>query len=167
MLKSMAMSMGDKLITKSSGIFRSFSFYLLFMDYVILNSYENYIEAHIAKGMLEEQGIPCWLKDENTVTINPIWTNAVGGIKIMVERKDAEQASNFLNRLRRGQQAAVACPKCGSHNVELVSTPRKASNWLTAITTFFLSDRAIALDKVYHCFDCQHEFPQAMEEVPD
>ncbi len=32
----------------------------------------------------EEEGINCWLKDENTVTIDPILTNAIGGIKLMV-----------------------------------------------------------------------------------
>ena len=30
-------------------------------------------------------GIRCWLKDENTVTIDPILTNAIGGIKVMVD----------------------------------------------------------------------------------
>lgn len=129
----------------------------------MLNSYESYIDAHIAKGVLEEEGITCWLKDENTVTINPILTNALGGIKILVAKEDLEKAAEILNRLRREQKSLVACPKCGSHNVELVSTPRKAFNWLSALTTFFLSDRAVARDKVNHCFDCGNEFPQKDE----
>ena len=56
------------------------------MEFILLNSYGNYVEAHIAKGVLEEEGIVCWLKDENTVTIDPILTNAVGGIKLMVAK---------------------------------------------------------------------------------
>lgn len=134
------------------------------MEFVLLNTYENYIEAHIAKGALEEQDIACWLKDENTVTINPILTNALGGIKILVAKEDLEKAAEILNRLRREQKALVACPKCGSHNVELVSTPRKPANWLSALVTFFLSERAIALDKVNHCFDCGTEFPRKDKE---
>jgi Zn finger protein HypA/HybF involved in hydrogenase expression len=133
------------------------------MNYVLLNSYNNYIEAHIAKGVLEEEGINCWLKDENTVTIDPILTNAVGGIKVMVAEENAQQAREILERLRKEQKAAVVCPNCGSHNVELVSTPRKAINWLSAITTFFLGDYAMSIDKVQHCFDCKHEFPEAKE----
>lgn len=135
------------------------------MDIIILNSYPNYVEAHIAKGVLEEQGIRCWLKDENTVTIDPILTNAVGGIKIMVVREEAQKAWDILQALKKEKQAAVACPKCGSHNLEFVSTPRKASNWFTAIATFFISDYAVALDKVYHCFDCNHEFSKKEEEA--
>lgn len=134
------------------------------MKTVVLNSYPNYIEAHIAKGVLEEQGIRTWLKDENTVTIDPILTNAVGGIKIIVLKEDARRAWQVLQDLRNEKKLALACPKCGSHNLEFVSTPRKASNWFTAIASFFISDYAIAPDKVHHCFDCGHEFPHKEEE---
>ncbi|MEQ1675136.1 MAG: DUF2007 domain-containing protein [Chitinophagaceae bacterium] len=133
------------------------------MDFIILNSYANYVEAHIAKGVLEEQGISCWLKDENTVTIDPILTNAVGGIKIMVPKEDAQRAWEILTELKNEQKLAVVCPKCGSHNVELVSTPHKASNWFSSIATFILGDYAVAINKVNHCFDCKHEFPQTDE----
>ncbi|HPN59367.1 MAG TPA: DUF2007 domain-containing protein [Chitinophagaceae bacterium] len=127
-------------------------------DFTVINAYNNYVEAHIARGVLEEEGIESWLKDENTVTIDPILTNAVGGIKLMVESTQAQRAVDILVRLRQENRAAVACPKCGSHNIEEVSTPRKASNWLTALLTFGLGDYAIAPDKVNHCFDCGHEF---------
>ena len=134
------------------------------MEFIVLNSYNTYIDAHIAKGVLEEQGIESWLKDENTVTIDPILTNAVGGIKIMVAKQDGQRAWDILQELKKEQRAAIVCPKCGSHNIELVSTPRKAINWLSSITTFFLGDQAIAMDKVHHCFDCNHEFPEAKQD---
>ena len=137
---------------------------IFYMGYVVLNSYNTYIDAHIARGVLETEGITCWLNDENTITINPVLTNAVGGIKVMVMEEDAQQAIEILARLKR-EQLAIVCPKCGSTNTELVSTPRKASNWLTAIATFFLGDYAVALDKVQHCFDCQHEFEEKPGEA--
>lgn len=129
------------------------------MEFVVLRSYPNYIEAHIDRGVLEEQGIPCWLKDENTVTIDPILTQAVGGIKLMVGRADAQKAYDILDDLRKEQKQSLACPVCGSHDIEKVSSPRKAMTWLSSITTFFLGDYAIATDKVNHCFACGHEFP--------
>ena len=54
------------------------------MDFILLQSFSNYIDAHILFGRLSEAGINCWLKDENLVTINPLWANAAGGIKLMV-----------------------------------------------------------------------------------
>jgi hypothetical protein len=129
------------------------------MEWVLLNAYPNYVDAHIAKGVLEENEIICWLKDEHTVTIDPILTNAVGGIKLMVGKEQAQKAWEILEGLRKEQKVLLACPQCGSHNIELVSTPRKAMNWISAITTFFIGDYAIATDKVNHCFDCGKEFP--------
>lgn len=127
------------------------------MNFVLVQTYQNYIDAHIAKGQLEEAGIDCWLKDEHTVTTNPMWTNAVGGIKLMVVAHQQEAAKAALLQLLEEKRMRMACIKCGSHNVEYVSTPRKASNWLTAIGSFIFGNYAIAPDKVYHCFDCGHE----------
>lgn len=128
------------------------------MDFLPVNYYQNYVDAHIAKGVLEENGIECWLKDENTVTVDPILTNAVGGIKLMVAKEKADMARKILEDLRNEQKALLSCPKCGSHNIEKVSTPRKASNWFGALLGFFTMDYAVAIDKVNHCFDCGHEF---------
>jgi predicted RNA-binding Zn-ribbon protein involved in translation (DUF1610 family) len=129
------------------------------MDYVPVGVYDNYISAHIVKGRLEEEGIFSWLKDENTVTIDPILTNAVGGIKVMVNIEDAERAAGILRVIKNEQQAANPCPRCNSLNIELVSTPRKASNWISAIIGLLLTNYAPKIDMVYHCFDCGHEYP--------
>jgi len=103
------------------------------------------------------------LQDENTVTINPIWTNAVGGIKLLVTKKDFGRAYEIFREVENNRKQAVECPKCKGHNIELVSTPRKAANWFSAILTFFLGDYAMTVDKVNHCFDCGNEFANSNE----
>jgi hypothetical protein len=133
------------------------------MEFVILQSFNNYMDAHLLLARLESEGIDCWLKDENTVTINPIWTNAVGGIKLMVKSEDFSRASEIFKETEALRKGSVECPNCKGHNIELVSTPRKASNWITAILTFFLGDYAMTVDKVNHCFDCGHEFVNSDE----
>jgi hypothetical protein len=37
------------------------------MNFIIAQVYSNYIDANIIMGRLQEEGINCWLKDENTV----------------------------------------------------------------------------------------------------
>ena len=130
------------------------------MEYVVVWSYDNYVPAQIAMGRLQEDGFECWLKDENTVTTMPIWGNALGGIKLMVAKDQAQKAYDVLNQLRQDYKKNLACPKCNSNNLELVSTPRKASTWFSAIGTFFLGDYALSAEKVYHCFNCGNEFPE-------
>jgi len=128
------------------------------VNFIVVQSYNNYIDANIIMGRLEEEGIQCWLKDENTVTIDPILTNAIGGIKLMVPDAQAERAFELLKKFRSEIKAEIKCPRCGSDNVEYVTTPRKTSNWLGAIIGFFITSYALSTDYVYHCFNCGFEF---------
>lgn len=130
------------------------------MKFVPVWIYDNYVSAHIAMGRLQEEGFTCWLKDENTVTIDPILTNAVGGIKLMVAEADAQKAVELLKQLQQEHKAKIICPKCGSHNIEVVSTPRKASNWASAVIGFFFTSFAMPVETVNHCFDCGNEFDE-------
>lgn len=129
------------------------------MQFIIIQTYDNYVAAHIAMGRLQEDGINCWLKDENTVTIDPILTNAVGGIKLMVPSVQAERALAILRMLDQKNKALNPCPQCASQNVEVVTTPRKASNWASAFIGLFFTSYAMPVEKVYHCFDCAFEYP--------
>ena len=135
------------------------------MSFVPVRAFDNYISAHIAMGRLQEDGIDCWLKDENTVTIDPILTNAIGGIKLMVDSSQSEKAAAILRTIDNEYKAAHPCPKCHSLNIELVSTPRKASNWFSALWGFLTFSMAMPVDKVYHCFDCGREYE--IEELPE
>jgi hypothetical protein len=133
------------------------------MDFVILQSFNNYLDAHLLMAKLESEDIQCWLQDENTVTLYPILTNAVGGIKLFVNKNDLSRARQIFWEVENNRKKTIECPKCKGHNIELVSTPRKAANWFSAILTFFLGDYALTVDKVNHCFDCGNEFANSNE----
>lgn len=77
------------------------------MDFVLLQSFDNYIDAHIVKGRLEDQDIHCWLKDENlsSLIVDPILTNAVsGGIKLFVPKDELQKAIEILNQPQQNLQ---------------------------------------------------------------
>ena len=63
---------------------------------IIIRTYTYHSEAIIEKAKLESAGIYCSLKDENMVMINPFYSNAVGGIKLIVREEDAETALKIL-----------------------------------------------------------------------
>lgn len=71
------------------------------MNFVVLSSYDNYIPAHIAMGRLQEEYINCHLQDENSVTIDPFLSSAIGGIKLMVAETQAERALEVLNNTQK------------------------------------------------------------------
>lgn len=53
-------------------------------------------EAHLAKGYLESHGIEIFLKDEMIVQVNNFYSNAVGGVKLMIKESDYEQGLQLL-----------------------------------------------------------------------
>ena len=66
------------------------------MKFLLLCSFDNYIPAHIALGKLQDEYINCYLQDENSVTIDPFLSNAIGGIKLMVAEAQIERAKEIL-----------------------------------------------------------------------
>ena len=67
------------------------------MKFIPLQSYDNYVDAHIIMGRLKENDVNCWLKDENSATIAPFLTLVTGGIKLMVAESQVERALEILN----------------------------------------------------------------------
>lgn len=66
------------------------------MNFIQVRSYDNYIYAHIVLAMLQDAGINCYLKDEYTITIDPLLSPALGGIKVMVADTQLDRALELL-----------------------------------------------------------------------
>jgi hypothetical protein len=63
---------------------------------ILVGRYRDSGEAMIAKSMLDSAGIECFLGDENIVRIDWLYSNLIGGIKLMVRQEDAETARSLL-----------------------------------------------------------------------
>ncbi len=57
------------------------------------------MEAHLLMARLESEDIQCWLQDENMVTVFPVLTNAVGGIKLFVTKQDFDRAYEIFKEV--------------------------------------------------------------------
>jgi hypothetical protein len=65
---------------------------------VILRRYRDMPAAFVEKSVLEDAGIECYLQDDNVVRMDWLWSNAMGGIKLIVREKDAEEAEKVLSQ---------------------------------------------------------------------
>lgn len=124
-----------------------------------VKTFDSYVTANIWLGKLQDAGIRCMLKDEYTVTIDPILCNAIGGIKLCVDAGQLAEARELLKAFEEQSRLRQRCPSCGSLNVSYISRPG-AANWLSAITTWLLGSYAVSAEQVYHCFDCGNEFAE-------
>lgn len=64
--------------------------------YIEIRAFDNYIYAHIILTRLQDSGINCHLKDEYTITIDPLLSPALGGIKLMVAEPQVARALKLL-----------------------------------------------------------------------
>lgn len=126
------------------------------METFIIASFDNYFSANIMLSRMQQAGIPCFLKDEYTVTIDPILSNAIGGIKLAVPEQFATEAAAMLKQFEEEYLQSVNCPQCGSNRISQVSK-KGATNFITAILTWLFSSYAVAPEKVYQCPDCGYE----------
>jgi ribosomal protein L37AE/L43A len=129
------------------------------MDFIPIQSFDNYITAHIWLNKLEDAGIDCYLKDEYTVTIDPMLSNAIGGIKLCVATHHLEEAKNLIEQILQETKVKQQCPKCNSYNVQYI-IPTTPTNIFTAIISWSVASFAVTKTKVYHCNNCQHEFKE-------
>ena len=99
-------------------------------------SFREAYAAHIAKARLEAEGIPAFVTDEHMVSVQPLYSDAIGGVKLRVPSEYAERARSIVNedrsgdlrgvaRRRRGRLRVRRCPECGSRFVTRTTVCRR------------------------------------------
>ena len=136
------------------------------MELVTVKTFDNYFLANITLTKLHAAGVECYLKDEYTVTIDPILTNAIGGIKLVVKAIDEASVRALLDEYEASYMNSASCPKCGSSSFTYIAKPG-VTNFLSAIFTWIFSSYAVAPDYVYHCGQCGYESERLPETYRD
>ena len=130
------------------------------MTFVPLRSFNNYIEANIVLNMLVASGINGHLKDENTVTIDPLLSPALGGIKLMVYYSQVERAWELLEDAEEQYLKTIPCPVCKAHTLKIVSVTKKHRCRLSAIINMMMTGKSVELVKMYECASCGYDFKE-------
>ena len=126
------------------------------MNFVVIRTFQNYFNAHITMTRLRSEGIDCCLRDEFTVTVDPVLSNAVGGIKLIVNNSQLEEANKLLQQFDEEYRQSAVCPRCGNRTIELVPKQTTA-NLATAVLTWLLGSYAISPKNIYQCSSCNYE----------
>jgi hypothetical protein len=69
---------------------------------VVLRRYRDMPQAVVEKSVLEDAGISCFLQDDNVIRMDWLWSNAMGGIKLLVRERDATEAERILSQAQAG-----------------------------------------------------------------
>lgn len=134
------------------------------MGLITIRTFDNSFEAHLLKCKLENEGIPCYIFDENTVSINPLYNITVGGIKLKINQADADKALEIINdveeaKLTDDNNEVIKCPNCGSEEYYTGFKSMKGiKGFLSIIVSFLLVVFPIYYKTLNKCKSCGHEF---------
>lgn len=146
-------------------------------DWRILNTFIYPHDAHMAKGYLESNGIEVVLKDELTVQVYNFYSNAIGGVKLLIREpeydrglevlkqggfvvpKDEQKKTNIEPIVLTGKTDVSACPYCKSHNIGR----KKEPNILTLVLILFWLILPI-YKRSYVCYDCSKKWKFTKEK---
>lgn len=128
------------------------------METIRLLTCDNNREASIIKGRLENEGIECFLTNENFSTLMPHFFGILGaGVQIVVNKTDYEKAVKLLD-LDQSAQNELVCPNCKSTNIGF-GLGRKKSGKITTILLSLLAGVPFNnINNRYYCRDCNADF---------
>ena len=142
-------------------------------ELVTIANFSHPTEADPVVAWLESEGIECFLTNEHTVTMNWLYSNAIGGVGVRVKAADVERANEALqvtlnpdavedestpsdSETDQGSDddSEIRCPKCGSENVYY----EKFSRRLVFASWAILSVPLPFFKKKWKCRECEHLF---------
>lgn len=129
------------------------------MNYIPIRAYDNYINANLELALLREAGINCHIKDEYTITIDPLLSPALGGMKLMVEEDSSSKALELLQQSDKLYLQSIPCPFCNYQALELITITTQYDNWVGKIKSLLLNGQEEQVKKFYRCNNCYQQFP--------
>lgn len=117
---------------------------------------ESPIEANIIKGRLENEGIRCFVTNENFSNLMPHYNRILGsGAEIMIDKDDYTKASEILEL---NSTKEVYCPNCNSNNIKISLGKNWFKKLVIIMISLFSSVPFNNINSTYWCKDCKSEF---------
>jgi len=126
--------------------------------------FDNSIDANMAKTIIEENNIYCFLADENLISVNPLYSNAVGRIKLQVKNQDITSAIEILKNnnyefktFNKDDNLGIEpCAKCNSRKVHV--QPANMYRKILAIPFLFIP--LILRKRIWKCRECHYSWTE-------
>ena len=127
-------------------------------SFIVVGSYPDPLQAHIARGQLESAGIPARLADEYMVWNDWLMSQAMRGVKLLAPAERAEEAIQVLAAPPLPDEdfpvEKDSCPACGSEQLQ-----EERTGWKLALLSVHLLQLPLPFSRGhYHCLACGKVF---------
>ncbi|HEY4150395.1 MAG TPA: DUF2007 domain-containing protein [Chitinophagaceae bacterium] len=130
------------------------------MNFINISAYDNYVKANMELSMLQELGINCHLKDEHTITIDPLLSPAIGGIKLMVAEPHVERALGILEETEREWLQTLPCPACGQTGFRKTVIIKEFPGFWGKLKSMLANGQEREITTTYTCTHCGKELSE-------
>ena len=128
----------------------------------LIRRYQYSSEAIIFKGKLESEGISVFIRDNNTIDTYPLYSNAVGGVKLFVKNDDFIKANDILSQVSEysldEMNQLVNCPKCTSKQIKMTTSIKDIKTLLAFVFSMLFVVLPFYSKHKYRCNNCKFEF---------
>ncbi|TDE31372.1 DUF2007 domain-containing protein [Flavobacterium ranwuense] len=128
----------------------------------LIRRYQYSSEAIIFKGKLESEGIEVFIRDNNTVDTNPLYSNAIGGVKLFVKNENFAEANEILSQVSEyslnEKNQLIKCPKCGIEQINMVTSINDLKSFFSFIFSLLFVIIPFYSKHKYKCNKCKFEF---------
>ncbi|MFT7164881.1 MAG: putative RNA-binding Zn-ribbon protein involved in translation (DUF1610 family) [Flavobacterium sp.] len=130
--------------------------------YILVGRYQYTSEALIYKGKLESEGVDVFIRDNNTVDANPLYSNAIGGVKLFVNREDEKKTYSILSQISEfsldENNQLMKCPKCGAEEIDMITSVKDIRSLILFMFSMLLVLLPFYSKHKYKCRMCNFEF---------
>ncbi|AMO56337.1 putative signal transducing protein [Endozoicomonas montiporae] len=127
---------------------------------VVVARYSFAYEAWLARGLLQGHGIPAFIFDEHLVTMNWLYSDAIGGVCLLVPESFLVRAQALLSQdctidctidcILDCNEERYRCHRCGSDNTEMQLSGKRWAFVLFLVVQFPL----FPVREYYHFLNC-------------
>jgi hypothetical protein len=82
-------------------------------DEILYRTFESPVEAEMLAGLLRSEGIRVRVADAQSIGVNPLWSNTLGGVKIYIPAADAGRVEEIVRDLESQAKGDGAASDAG------------------------------------------------------
>jgi hypothetical protein len=137
--------------------------------FLVLRRFRDLPPALLLRSLLDSAAVESFLADENTIRMDWLWSNLLGGVKLCVRKADADSPASLLGQGVPekfdvdgvGEYQQPRCPKCQSLRVSFQGLNRPVD-----YTRAFLSGHLPHSRSLWECDSCGYRWPESNEKPP-
>jgi hypothetical protein len=127
------------------------------MGIITLTTCNSSIEANLIKNQLENEGIKCFLTNENFSSLMPNYAGILGsGVQVMIDENDRSKAFKIIEE--QDKAIELKCPNCNSEKIAFGLGLNRVKKLFIIVLSLFMSAPIKNITNTYYCKDCKTEF---------